>query len=89
MKKLIKFIVLISILLAMFLIDIPYILSVFSIDVKLKDYIVNNINTETEKVVSIEDMRIGLWTVEANNIKIISSTQSSQFVVKNISFNYK
>jgi len=88
MKKLIKFTVLFLILLAMFAIDVPYILSVFSIDVKLKDYIVSSINTETEKVVSIEDMRIGLWTVEANNIKIISSTESSQFVVKNITFNY-
>jgi hypothetical protein len=75
-------------LIALFAIDVPYILSVFSLDEKLKNYIVDNINTETEKVVSIEDMKIGLWTVEANDIRIISTTQTSQFVIKNIKFNY-
>jgi len=88
MKRLFKFLIIFSILIALFAIDVPYILSVFSLDEKLKDYIVNNINTETEEVVSIEDMQIGLWTAEANNIKIISSTQASQFVIKNLKFNY-
>jgi hypothetical protein len=88
MKKLVKILVIFTILILLFAIDVPYILSVFSLDKKLKNYIVNSINSESEKVVSIEDMSIGLWTVEANDIKIISSTESSQFVIKNIKFNY-
>jgi hypothetical protein len=88
MKKLIKFFIIFTILIVLFVIDIPYILSVFSLDEKLKNYIIDNINTDTEKVVSIEDISIGLWNVEANDIKIISSTQVSQFVIKNIKFNY-
>lgn len=88
MKKLIKFILIFVILIILFLIDVPYILSVFSLDEKVKSYIVDNINSETEKVISIEDVRIGVWTVEANDIKIISSTQSSQFVIKNVKFSY-
>ena len=88
MKKLVKILLIFTILVILFAIDVPYILSVFSLDEELKNYIVENINSESEKVVSIEDMSIGLWTVEANDIKIISSTESSQFVIKNVKFNY-
>ena len=88
MHKLVKILLIFSILIILFVIDLPYILSVFSLDEKLKNYIIENINSESGKVISIEDMSIGLWTVEANDIRIINSNESSQFAIKNVKFNY-
>jgi len=88
MRKLIKIIIVLIILFGILIIDLPQILASFGIDEELKDYLVKTINEQNEKIVSIEDITISFWEIELNNIKIISSTDKAQFVVKNAKFDY-
>ncbi len=88
MKKILKIFVIFFILAGILIIDLPQILSLFSLDTKLKDYIVKTINDNNEKVLSIDNIHIDFWKIELSDIKLNSSTASTQFVLKNAKFNY-
>ena len=88
MKLILKIVSVCILLLFVLVMILPYMLSLFSIDKKLKDYVVTRLNSNGKRLVTIDDIDLGFGFIELSDIMITSEFAAANVVIKSVKFKY-
>jgi hypothetical protein len=88
MRKFIYIISTILILLFGVLLGTPYLLSVFDLDQKLKDYVTNRLSEDGETIINVNDIAIKFGKIELREIEYKSESARANFMIRGIEFDY-
>jgi len=88
MKRIIVIIGVILLIPLFLIYSLPFWLSVFELDVQIKNYIVHRIGSGSDDIISIEDIEIGIGKIELTDIKFVSYSSNANFLLKGIEFRY-
>ena len=88
MRKLFYIFAGIIIILSGFLLGTPYLLTVFDLDQKLKDYVVDQLSEDGKTLINVDDLEISYGKIELREIEYKSETTRAYFNIRGIQFDY-
>jgi hypothetical protein len=88
MRKLLYISLGVFILISGFLIGTPYMLTVFDLDQKLKDYVISQLSEDGKTLINVNDLEISYGKIELKEIEYKSETARAHFNIRGIEFDY-
>jgi len=88
MRKLLYIFLAVVILLSGFLLGTPYMLTMFELDQKLKDYVIAQLSEEGQTLIDVNDIELKFGKIELREIEYKSETARAHFHIGGIEFDY-
>ena len=88
MRKLLYISLSVVVLLSAFLVGTPYLLTMFDLDQKLKDYVVSQLSEDGKTLIDVNDIELKFGKIELREIEYISETARAHFKIRGINFDY-
>ena len=88
MRKLFYIFLGLSILLSGFLLGTPYLLTMYDLDEKLKDYVIAHLSEDGQTLINVNDLEISYGKIELREIEYRSETARAYFRIHGIEFDY-
>jgi hypothetical protein len=88
MRKLLYIFLSVVILLSGFLLGTPYLLTMFDLDQKLKDYVITQLSEDGQTLINVNDLKISYGKIELREIEYKSETARAYFNIRGIEFDF-
>lgn len=88
MRKLFYILVGIVVLITSFLLGTPYLLTMFDLDQKLKEYVISTLSSDGETSLNVNNIQIKFGKIELEEIEYRNESAKADFVIRGIEFEY-
>ena len=88
MRKLLYIFLSVLVLLSGFLLGTPYLLTMFDLDQKLKDYVIAHLSEEGQTLINVNDIELKFGKIVLSEIEYQSETARAHFNIRGIEFDY-
>ncbi len=88
MRKLLYIFLSVLVLLSGFLLGTPYLLTMFDLDQKLKDYVIAHLSEDGQTLINVNDIELKFGKIVLSEIEYKSETARAHFNIRGIEFDY-